>query len=67
MLNRIFISEDPINLRLELEDWQEVEQPTIWHYKLGATNGKYIMIVSYTILPAEPLYRAWTGGISTSL
>jgi|GEM_PF-3990476 len=64
MLNRIFIAEDPINLRWELKEWLDAEQPTIWHYKLGSIGKRRVMIVSYIILPAEPLYRSWPGGIS---
>ncbi len=67
MLNRIFIAKDPINLRRELKDWLDAEQPTICHYKSGTIGERHVMIVSYIILPAEPLYRAWPGGISASI
>lgn len=66
MLTRIFVSEDPIKLQQRLKDWLDAEQPTIWNYKLDAAGDKFVMIVTYMILPREALYRTWPGGISVS-
>ncbi|SFH08738.1 hypothetical protein SAMN05660649_03791 [Desulfotomaculum arcticum] len=66
MLTRIFISEDPMKLQRRLKNWLDAEQPTVWNYKLDAADDKFVMIVTYMILPGEPLYRAWPGGISVS-
>ncbi len=66
MLIRIFISDNFFKLQQDLRDWLNEKQPTISNYELDTVDDKFIMIVSYVILPEEPIYQAWPGGISAS-